>query len=346
MLNLAAYLSTRGYRLTLVLGRAEGEFIKQLPPGVRVVDLSKHWRLPSLAGLALNCFFGLIVYIRRERPTVLMSSLSRANIVATLAARIAGTGTRVVLREANTFHNVDRFTLFLIKKVYPMADTVVSVSNGIAGDLHTLEKLPRDKVRVIYNPVDIEKVRKLAMQGLDHAWFAPHSPPVILGIGRLAPQKDFGLLIRAFTQLRQTRDARLLILGEGAERASLEALVDKLGVAEHVSMPGYVDNPYAYIRRAAVVAVSSRWEGMINVIIEAIAVGTPVVSTDCHSGPAEILDNGRIGKLVQVGDADALCRAMISMLDRPDDAASLRSRAAEFSTHKILPQYAKVLLDG
>jgi glycosyltransferase involved in cell wall biosynthesis len=346
LLSLADYLVIAGYRVTMVLGRAEGEFIKQIPPGVRVIDLSARWRLPSLAGLALNCFFGLMMFIRRERPTVLMSSLSRANIVATLAARIAGTGVRVVLREANTFHNVGRFTLFLIKRVYPMADAVVSVSNGIAGDLYTLEKLPRDKVRIIYNPVDIEKVRKLAMQELDHAWFAPASPPVILGVGRLAPQKDFGLLIRAFTQLRKVRDARLLILGEGEERASLEALVDKLGMGEHVSMPGYVDNPYMYIRRAGIVAVSSRWEGMINVIIEAIALGTTVVSTDCHSGPAEILDNGRIGKLVEVGNADALCRAMISMLDRPDDCESLRSRAAEFSTHKILPQYAKLLLDG
>ena len=328
-----------------MLGRAQGEFIRHVPAGVRVVDLSASWRLPTRAGLALNSLLGLIAYIRRERPQVLMSSLSRANIVATLASRIAGPGTRVVLREANTFHNAGRLTLFLMKHVYPRADAIVSVSNGIAQDLDTLGTLSRERIRVIYNPVDIEKVHDLAMQDMDHPWFGAGSPPVILGIGRLSPQKDFALLLEAFARLRQNRDARLLILGEGNERGSLEALADDLGISEDVSLPGYVDNPYKHIRNAALVAVSSRWEGMINVIIEAIAIGTPVVSTDCHSGPSEILDNGRIGRLVSVGDQDALCAAMISMLDSPDDANILHSRAEVFSSRRILPEYLKVLVE-
>lgn len=344
LLTLSRYLVAENYRVDIVLGRARGEFLEHVPESVRVIDCSAGFPLPTMIGLALNSFIGLFFYIRRERPAVLLSSLSRANIVAVLAARIAGTGTRIVLREANTFHNTGRFTRFFIKHAYPRADIIVAVSNGIARDLYTLRTLPREKVRVIYNPVDIEKVRGLASLDPGHPWFAVDAPPVILGIGRLSPQKDFGTLIRAFAQLRKTRDARLLILGEGAERVSLESLVEELDLGDCVSMPGYVENPYAYIHRAAMVAVSSRWEGMINVIIEAIAVGTQVVSTDCHSGPSEILDEGRIGRLVAVGDEDALCKAMISMLDSPDDAESLQSRATEFSSRKILPEYLGVLI--
>ena len=345
LLSLSRYLVNEGHKVDLVLGRAEGALIKQVPPGVRVFNLSAKWRIPSIVGLALNSFFGLVGYIRRERPRTLMSSLSRANILATIASRAAGGGTRVVLREASTFHNVGRFTLFLMKHVYPQADIIVSVSNGIARDLNTLKTLPGERIRVIYNPVDIKKINNLAMHHIEHPWFEIDAPPVILGIGRLSPEKDFALLIRAFARLRRARNARLLILGEGDERGSLEALIEELSIGDFVEMPGFVRNPYRYIRNAALVAVSSRWEGMINVIIEAIAIGTPVVSTDCHSGPSEILDNGRIGRLVRVGDEDALCAAMISMLDSPDDAKILRSRAEVFSSTRILPEYRDVLVE-
>jgi len=183
---------------------------------------------------------------------------------------------------------------------------------------------------------------------LDHPWFAPGAPPVVLGVGRLAPQKDFPTLIRAFARVRAERAARLMILGDGKtpdRRAELLALADELGVAEEVALPGFQPNPFAYMARASLFVLSSAWEGLPGVLVQALACGCPVVSTDCPSGPAEILEQGQYGRLVAVGDEVALADAMRSTLDNPPERDRLRDRGAAFSVDLSIDRHLEVLLD-
>ncbi len=344
LLTLSGQLIQQGHRVDLVLGRAQGDFTCQVPEGVRVVNLSSTINLPGVAGLALVTLFGLVRYLRMERPDVIMSTLSRANILMALAGCMARSGTRIALREASTFRNHGVITKVFMAMFYPVADVVIAVSNGVAGDLAKLGLLARRKIRVIYNPVNIEEIHRLSGEALNHVWFREGEPPVILAVGRLVAAKDFPMLIRAFAMLRRSRPVRLVILGSGVLAEELQRLAVMHGVADDFLLAGYVENPYSYIRKAALVAVSSQWEGMINVLIEALALGTPVVSTDCHSGPAEILEQGRYGRLVPVGDEESYATALEETLNRPLDAGFLRQRADDFSVAKILPEYLDVLL--
>jgi glycosyltransferase involved in cell wall biosynthesis len=203
-------------------------------------------------------------------------------------------------------------------------------------------------IRVIYNPVVTPEVLKKAKEPVAHPWFAQGEPPVLLGVGRLVKQKDFATLVRAFALVRQRRPARLMILGDVDKREplikpQLEALVRELGLEGEVMLPGFVDNPHAYMAKAAVFVLSSIYEGFGNVVAEALAAGTPVVSTDCESGPAEILDNGKYGRLVLVGDAEALADAILATLNEPTDPEVLQERSRVFSIEKVIDQYLEVL---
>jgi glycosyltransferase involved in cell wall biosynthesis len=177
-------------------------------------------------------------------------------------------------------------------------------------------------VKVVYNPVLTPSNLGQARESPDHPWLRAGQPPVVLGVGRLTRQKDFRLLIRCFAAVRQRRCARLIILGEGEQRAELEDLVRELGLERDVSLPGYRDNAMAYMARSKVFVLSSAWEGLPTVLIEALAAGTQVVSTDCPSGPREILQGGRLGALVPVGDVDSMTRAVNDALERPGAAVS------------------------
>jgi glycosyltransferase involved in cell wall biosynthesis len=187
-----------------------------------------------------------------------------------------------------------------------------------------------------------------AKQPVSHPWFEQNRLPVILAVGRLTKAKDYPTLFRAFSLVRQVRPAKLLILGEGEERSNLERLAIELGIQNDVSMPGFVDNPFAFMAKASVFVLSSAWEGFGNVLVEALACGCPVVATDCRSGPREILDNGRYGRLVPVGDHEALAKAILETLDNPDfpaDRQTRLQRAMEFSIDAAVDKYLKVLLD-
>src|ERR1700676_133737 len=192
------------------------------------------------------------------------------------------------------------------------ADAVVEVSKGVADDLVEHAPKCRAHMKVIYNPIISSNMFKLANQPVEHAWFQPGEPPVILGAGRLAEQKDFATLIRAFARVRQQRPARLLILGEGEERQRLEALADELGIRQDVSLPGYEENPYKFMSKAALFVLSSAWEGFGNVVVEALAAGARVLATDCRDGPREIVEAVGQGRLVQVGDSAAMAREMLA----------------------------------
>jgi glycosyltransferase involved in cell wall biosynthesis len=226
---------------------------------------------------------------------------------------------------------------------YLKADCIVAVSEGVADDLVSEVGLPRSAIRVIYNPVVTPELAARAEEPLVHPWLVPGSAPVLLAAGRLSAQKDFPTLLRAFARVRAARPARLIILGEGELRAQLEAQAVALGLGEDVQFPGFVENPYAYMRRAGVFVLSSAWEGFGIVLVEAMACGAPVVSTDCPVGPAEILEGGRYGPLVPIGDDGALAHAILSALDCPMDPERLRARAGDFALEKIGRQYLEVL---
>jgi len=343
MVNLARGFSEKGLDVDLVLAKAEGPYLSQVPPEVRVIDLHSSRVLASLPSL--------VRYLRRERPQALLSTLDHANIVALWARKLARVPNRLVVRVAanlsqsasNASSARGRLMPHLIRIFYPWADAVVAVSGGAAEDLAKTTGLPQERIQVIYNPIVTLELLEKAEEPLNHLWFAPGEPPVILSAGRLTKQKDYPTLIRAFTLVHRERPARLMILGEGEERPKLEALIQELGLDEAVSLPGFVDNPFKYMKRAAVFVLSSRWEGLPNTLIQAMALGTPVVSTNCPSGPAEILEGGKWGKLVPVGDIEKIAKAIIDTLEdlnRPD----VTKRAQDFGIEKPVQNYLKVLV--
>lgn len=341
MVNLARGFAERGLQVDLVLARAEGPYLSEVPESVHVVDLGSRRVLYSLPGL--------VRYLRKERPDAMLSTLRHANIIAILARRIAGVPARLVVREAATLREnmrsaptlKERLMPALMRMLYQRADCVIANSQGVAEDLINFIGLPADMVKVIYNPVITPELFAKAEDPLDHPWFQPGEPPVILGVGRLTKAKDFPTLIRAFALVREERPARLMILGEGEERSALESLVQELGLEEDVELPGFVDNPYKYMKRAGVFVLSSRWEGFGNVLVEAMALGTPVVSTDCPSGPSEILEGGKWGRLVAVGDVQKLA---VSILEAMDEAKrDYSQRLSQLSLSSIVDRYAEVL---
>lgn len=349
VLSLCRYFISEDIQVDLVLARARGTLIAKIPNRVRVIDLAPKLPLPTRAGFALGALFGLVRYLRREPPTVMAASLTGANLVALIAHSLVGAATRLVLREANTCDNLpNALTRRLVRKLYSRADTIIAVSQGVRDDLINQLGVRDDQVRVIYNPVDIDEIRHLAKEKISETWFAPKNPPVVLGIGRLVPQKDFATLLRAVAVIRRTQKVRLILLGEGPLQPSLQRLASELGMSDDFAMPGFVTNPYAYMRRAAVVVLSSRWEGMPNVLIQALSIGAPLVSTDCHSGPREILDGGRFGWLVPVNDPASLADAVSKSIagENPADAEARIKRARCFSLDKIAGQYLEVLLPG
>lgn len=345
MVYLARGFAEQGINVDFVLCQSGGPHLWKIPPEVRIIDLKSTNHLISLKALTR--------YLRQEHPTALLSALHFNNEIAVLAKHLAGVSTRVVVCEQNTLSQrsrhetrlTKRLTPLLAKLFYPQADAVVAVSHGVAKDLHQVLGLPLARINVIYNPCITPELSAQARESIEHPWFTSEEPPVILGVGKLETQKDFPTLLRAFAEIYRVRATRLVILGWGpdVEKQKLKTLIHELGLEADVDLPGYVNNPLAYMSKAAVFALSSRWEGFGNVIVEALAAGTPVVSTDCMSGPAEILDHGKYGALVPVGDHQALAQAIVKVLDGetlPMEPTWLE----QFSLGVIAQQYLDVML--
>jgi glycosyltransferase involved in cell wall biosynthesis len=349
MLNLAGGIACRGYSVDLVLAQAEGPYLNDVPSKVRLVDLGRGRIVER--NRTLRRLPSLVRYLRHEQPDAMLSALSRANFAALFARRAAGLPKRVVVNEqahvstdaANQPSRFVRMWPHFAKYVYRWADSVVGVSQGVVDDLVQVVGIPAHLARVICNPVITSDLDAKANASLDHPWFQPGEPPVVLAVGRLTKQKDFPTLMRAFARVRQSRRVRLLILGEGSERQSLEALSRELGVGEDVGLPGFADNPYPYMTRASVYAMSSRWEGLPTVLIEALRCGARVVSTDCPSGPREILRNGEIGRLVPMSNPQALAEAIVAALDGDVPRPSPESWRP-YALETIVDQYVELLL--
>jgi glycosyltransferase involved in cell wall biosynthesis len=345
MVYLARGFAEQGIKVDFVLCQSGGPHLWKIPSEVRIIDLKSTNHFTSLKALTQ--------YLRQERPAALLSALHFNNEIAVLAKHWAGVSTKVVVCEQNTLSQrsrhetrlTKRLTPWLAKLAYPKADAVVAVSHGVAQDLHQVLGLPLSQMDVIYNPGVTPELTAKAQEPLDHPWFAAGEPPVILGVGKLETQKDFPTLLRAFAQVRASRPARLMILGWGpdVEKRKLEALIHELGIGADVNLPGYVNNPYAYMARSAMFVLSSRWEGLHFVLVEAMAVGLPVISTDCESGPAEILDHGKYGALVPVGDYQALAQAIAKVLDGETPLVE-PTWLEQFSLGAIAQQYLDVML--
>lgn len=336
-----------GQTVDLVLVRAEGPHLDRVPPEVNRIHLGARHGLLALPALAS--------YLRRRRPAAMLAAKDRAGRIAVMARALAGTDTRIVLRLGTNLSTAmaGRSALerglryWPIRALYPRVDRIVAVSEGVAEDTARIARIPREDIRIIRNPVITPELLTEAALPCPHPWFPPQSPPgsppVILGVGRLQRQKAFPTLIRAFALVRQGRPCRLVILGEGNGRAELTTLTAQLGLTADVDLAGFQANPYPFIARASLFALSSAWEGSPNALTEAMALGTPVVSTDCPSGPRELLGGGRFGPLVPVGDHQALAAAIIATLDRPQSADTLRSAVAEYRQEISARAYLEAL---
>ncbi len=342
MVNLVNSFTEYDLKVDLVLAHASGPYLSQVSPEVRVIDL----QCPKLAASPPK----LIRYLQQEQPLTMLSALHYPSEIAIFAKYMARVSTRVIIAEQNTLsveaknlpQRTARLTPLKARLFYPWADEIVAVSHGVADDLAKIIRVPRQQIRVIYNPVIPPDIWQKSQSPVTHPWFNPGEPPIILGVGRLTQQKDFPTLIRAFAQVRKVRPSRLMILGVGSERSNLDALIQQLGLENDAVILGFQENPYAYMARCAVFALSSAWEGFGNVIVEALAVGIPVVACDCPSGPAEILAGGKYGALVPVGDTSAIANSILNVLSGNYPTVD-SSWLNQFTYSEAASQYLKVL---
>jgi glycosyltransferase involved in cell wall biosynthesis len=346
-LNIANGLAERGFNVDLLIAYPDGELRSELDENVELVNLD----VPLVPGVGLLAGVPHVrSYFRRAKPDVFISTMTFVNVVTLLSTFKDADDTRIVLAEHDTFgmpHGTKvRLTQFLARYLYPRADQVIAVSEGVAQSVVAGTRITASAVSVIHNPIDVEAIRDEAAAPVDHPWLNADELSVILGVGRMARQKDFPTLIHAMDRLRSQRgNVRLIIAGEGAALDELRELVTRLELDDVVDLPGYVENVYAYLGHADVFALSSIREGLPTVLIEALACGTPVVSTDCPSGPREILDDGAFGPLVPVGDPQALAVALEETLSDPLPPSTLRSRSDDFAPEVAIDNYA-ALIDG
>jgi len=330
--DVANGLLARGYQVDMVLVSSEGVYHGLLNPEISIIELgSKHVR---------HSIFPLIKYLNNAKPTVLMSIQRNASIVAIVSRFLSNWQGKLVTRETNSYAHVvgrnlsfqDALISYLVRYLYRFVDSVIIPSAGVAGDLSYLDNLV-----TIPNPVNVPDSNEQLI----------HKRPFILGVGTFDSQKKFDDLIRAFTLLRLDygyENLDLFLLGDGPNKHQLQQIVDEMGVSKHIFMPGFVDDPFVYMRSAAVFVLTSAWEGLPNVLIQAMACGAPLVATDCPHGPREILGHGRFGELVSVGDTEAIAAAIQKQLKKgrtpyPPEAL------APYDLDHVIDAYQSVLID-
>ncbi len=343
MLDIARGLSQRGLDVDIVLVKAAGPYLDFIPADVRLVDLG--------ARRALLCLPALVRYLRRERPSVLISTSPEINVAAILAQLLFARSVAVFARRASTFtmeysegHFKERLVLRIERLLLRFAAVVISNSIGAADDLREAAPHLAGLTHAIRNPVVWPDLKERASETVNHPWFEVQSIPVILSVGRLVPVKDYPTLLKAFAWVvLEDRPARLVVLGEGQQREALERLAVDLGVSEVVDLPGFVANPFSYMARAAVFALSSRYEGSPNALVQAMSCGIPVVSTDVRSGPREILQDGALGRLVPIGDWRALGQAILETLDSPVESDRLVEGTSHYRAESSIRQYMELI---
>ena len=341
-------LDRNKFQISLALVHAEGPFMTDIPKDVAF----HHLAAPRLALSA----HALGRVIRETKPDVVFSTASAANVIAVFAHRLVRSKARLVLSERSALLRgrpkdfKQRVEVVLKRVTYPRASSVTVVSSGLGDQLVDRLSLPADLVRVVYNPVIEEDFYERAAEPVDHPWFQEGEPPVILACARLVVQKDYPGLLKAFAAVRAKRAARLFVLGEGTLRKSLEARAGELGIDKDVCFFGFDKNPLKYMARARLLMHASRTEGLPGSLIQTMACGIPVVSTDCDHGPREVISNDVDGYLVPVGDYDALAARALQILDndklRDEMGQRAKVSAARFSVNASMARYEAALLDG
>jgi glycosyltransferase involved in cell wall biosynthesis len=339
--NLTPHLAARGFAPRFLLDQARGALLDTVADDCPIDVLNAHRQIAALPRL--------VRHLRARPPAALIANMEHMAVMAAGARALSGARTRLIITQHNTYSEQLRRTSWKWRALPPFyrrallsADAIIAVSAGVADDLAAVARIPRERIDVIYNGVVGDDLDARAAGEPSHPWYG-ETTPVIVAMGRMVPQKDFATLIRAMADPATPREARLIILGEGPQRVELEALVTDLGLRERVAMPGFVGEPLPWLRRADLFVLSSRFEGFGNVIAEALACGTPVVSTDCPHGPAEILDRGRFGRLAPVGDPAALARAIALSLGETPQRDELRARGRSFNMAVCADAYASVV---
>ena len=339
-------LNRQRFKPYLVLFEKKGSYLSQLPEDVKLYNLKKRRR---------SDFFKLVVklsyIIHREKPELIVSFLPYSNVVSILAKKLCVSNSRVIISQHNsTSENLknSRFgeiKKWLIKKFYPSAERIIAVSIGVKDDLVKNFNIKGKLIDVIYNSVDLEKMKKLSAEPVHNNRFSSRLP-CIVAVGRLTKQKGFPILLQALSLVRKQLPCRLIILGEGEQRAFLEKMSQNLEIENDVAFLGFQNNPYKYLARSDIFVLSSLWEGFGIVIIEAMACGVPVISTRCPYGPEEIITDGLNGLLVPVGDAEAMAQAILRLLSheplRKQLAEKGRKRAKDFKVEKMVSKYEKL----
>ena len=335
--NLAHEFAAKGHTVDFLLGRREGELLNAIPEGGKVYE--------GVNASASGWRKAIQHYRKSERPDVLLAMMENAGV---LALQAAATVPVVVVSHVHYSRHRQQSVRWKERYVIPWAVRwylrtavcVVGVSEGVSEDIRRSAWLKRDHVHTIYNPIITHEFKKRVGERADHAWLAADREwMTVVTVGRLTGQKDHGTLLRAINRVAGSRSVRLLILGQGEAREKLSAQAEALGIGCQVDFVGFVVNPYPYIAAADVFALSSAWEGFGNVLVEALAAGAAVVSTDCESGPREILADGAFGELVPVGDDRALAKSIIDAPSRVIDQVALADHLQQFEAAEIAEQY-------
>jgi glycosyltransferase involved in cell wall biosynthesis len=341
--TLALELAKRGIEIDVVVGSRNGPYFGELNGKARLVELGAGRTLASLPHLAR--------YLRQEQPRAMLSAPDSGSLVALWARDLARVGTRIITvthavlsQSLGCKSALHRYVFpHLLHRMYVHADAVVAVSDAVADDLASVARLPRARIEVVPNPVVHDGLFAQAREPVVHPWLKDSDRPVVLSVGRLNEEKNYGDLIHAFACLRRQRGARLIILGDGAQKPGLSRLAGKLGIADDVDLPGFVANPYSYMAHADVLALSSLYEALPTALIEAMACGCPVVATDCPGGVRQIIGDDRYGRLVPVGDVEALAQAIAETLNARPDTKRLTERAMDFHVDRTVERYEEVL---
>jgi len=343
MKNLIPELARLGLAVDLITIRGHGPHLEAVPAGVRIMALP--------VAHVNSAFLPLCAYLVRHHPDAILSDKDRVNRLVLWARKCTGVPATVAVRIGTTVSaNLSRrgwlrrrLELASIRWWYRWADRVTVPSEGAARDLEAISGLGPPRLEVIPSPVVDQRIAVAAREPSGHPWLDAGDRPVLVAVGELSARKDFSTLVRAFALVRRVLNCRLVILGEGAKRRRLEQLARELDLEDSVSLPGFVTNPYAYMKRAALLVLSSVCEGMPVVLVEALALGVPVVATDCPSGPREILDQGRLGGLVPMKDPGAMAEAILQALREPVDSRLLREAVRPYGVTASARRYAAAL---
>ena len=347
VMNLIREFARKGVQVDLLVIRAQGPHLHNIPDNVRLIRLKSSHTLPAIPEL--------IKYLKSTQPKAMLVAKDRAGRAALIARKLAGREdkTKIVVRlGTNLSTALDKkpalsrwFRTAPMQRLYKTVDNIVAVSEGVRQDTLTLTGLDPSRVIVIRNPVITPDMQLAINEPVNHPWLNDENIPVLMGVGRLSLQKDFVTLINAFAEVSKVRHCRLIILGDGGMRDELESLVDTLGVSEDVLMPGFQENPYAWLKSAKVFVLSSLWEGSPNVLTEALALGIPSVATRCPSGPDEVLQDGKYGELVPMQDVEAMSVAILKTLDDPLPAKTIKEAVTEYRVEISAQHYLSLFKD-